>query len=163
MKTMHVILVALLTFVLAGCANFPPRADLVGQSRAEVLARLGAPEREYSAQGLQKLHYPGGFAGSHTYFVYLDNSDRVVRWEQVRTEARFDTVMPGITSEEVIDRIGTPSVKNGLARNRGYVWHYRYETPFCKSFVIEFTEEDVVRSAGYRVRSGRTCKYVGPG
>lgn len=147
----------------AGCASYSPRSDLVGQSRATLVAQMGAPEREYPSQGLQKLHYPRGFAGSHTYFVYLDSNDRVVRWEQVLTEARFNTVRPGMTKQEVIDLLGVPSLTNGLARDRGYVWHYRYETPACQSFVIEFTPEDTVRSPGYRIRSGRRCKYIGVG
>ncbi len=163
MKTLIAMVCAIVAFGLAGCAGYSPRSDLVGQSRASLIAQMGAPEREYASQGLQKLHYPRGPAGSHTYFVYLDGNDRVVRWEQVLTEERFDTVRPGMTKDEVLDLLGVPSVTNGLGRNRGYVWHYRYETPFCKSFVIEFTPEDIVRSPGYRMRSGRRCKYVGMG
>lgn len=163
MKTVLPMVAITVTLALSACAGYSPSRDMAGQDRATLIARMGAPEREYSSQGLRKLHYPRGPAGSHTYFVYLDSNDRVVRWEQVLTEERFDTVRPGMTKDEVLDLIGVPSVTNGLARNRGYVWHYRYETPFCKSFVIEFTPEDVVRSPGYRIRSGRRCKYVGPG
>ncbi len=163
MKSIPALVVLVLAVALSACAGYAPRSDLIGQSRATLVAQMGAPGREYSSQGLQKLHYPRGPAGSHTYFVYLDPNDRVVRWEQVLTEARFDSVKPGMTKDEVIDLLGVPSVTNGLARDRGYVWHYRYETPLCKSFVIEFTPENEVRSAGYRIRSGRQCKYVGPG
>ena len=102
-------------------------------------------------------------SGSDTYFIYVDNQDRVVRWEQVLTEERFDTIAQGMTKDQVIERIGITKITHGLARGRGYVWHYRYTTPHCKSFVIEFTPEDIVRSAGYRIRSGRFCKYVGMG
>jgi len=148
--------------VLAGCAGYRPPADLIGQSRADLISRMGQPEREYPSPAGQKLHYPRGPAGSHTYFVYLDSSDRVIRWEQVLTEERFGTIRPGMTRDQVIDVLGIAKITNGLGRNRGYVWHYRYDTPHCQSFVIEFTQEDVVRSAGYRLRSGRRCKYVGP-
>lgn len=148
---------------LAGCASYAPRADLPGQNRASLIAQMGPPERESAADGLKKLHYPRGPAGSHTYFVYLDDNDQVVRWEQVLKEERFNLIRPGMTPDDVIELIGVTRITNGLARDRGYVWHYRYESPFCKSFVIEFTAEDVVRSAGYRIRSGRRCKYVGVG
>ena len=163
MKVLVSILGIVVACVLAGCASYAPRKDLVGQTRDTLVAQMGVPEREYPSQGLRKLHYPRGPGGSHTYFVYLDDDNRVVRWEQVLTEERFDTVKPGMTKDEVIDLLGVPTVTNGLARDRGYVWHYRYETPMCKSFVIEFTEEGVVRSAGYRIRSGKQCKYIGVG
>lgn len=162
MKTRVSAAVVFVALSLTACASYAPRSDLVGKNRDTLIAQMGAPEREYPSQGLQKLHYPRG-PGSHTYFVYLDGDQRVVRWEQVLKEERFDTVRPGMTKDEVLDLLGVPTTTNGLARDRGYVWHYRYETPFCKSFVIEFTNEDVVRSPGYRVRSGRRCKAVGVG
>lgn len=149
--------------LVSGCASYSPRSDLVGQSRAALVAQMGEPEREVEWQGVKKLHYPRGPGGSHTYFVYLDRSDRIINWEQVLTEERFNTIRPGMSREQVIDILGITKITNGLARDRGYVWHYRYATPHCQSFVIEFTAEDVVRSAGYRVRSGRRCKYVGQG
>jgi hypothetical protein len=159
----HWLSIVFAVLIASGCASYAPSKDLIGQSRATLVAQMGEPEREYEQQGLKKLHFPRGPAGSHTYFVYLDNSDRVVNWEQVLTEERFGTIRPGMSRNEVIDILGISKITNGLARHRGYVWHYRYATPHCQSFVIEFTAEDVVRSAGYRVRSGRRCKYVGQG
>ena len=147
----------------AGCANYSPQKNIVGKSRVDLIAQMGEPEREYEWQGFQKLQYPRGPAGSHTYFVYLDHNNRVARWEQVLKEEYFNAVQPKMTKNQVIDLIGVTKITNGLARDRGYLWHYRYETPFCSSFVIEFTTEDTVRSTFYRMRSGRTCKYVGPG
>ncbi len=148
---------------LTGCVSYAPSGDLTGQSRDSLIAKMGKPEREYAAEGLQKLHYPRGPKGSHTYFVYLDNLDRVIKWEQVLTESHFTALQPGMTNEQVIDAIGVTKITHGLARGRGYVWHYRYHNEQCKSFVIEFTAEDIVRSAGYRIRSGRRCKFVGQG
>lgn len=149
--------------LIAGCAGYAPGKDSIGQDRAALLAEMGRPEREYETDGMQVLHFPRGPAGSHTYFVYLDQDNRVVKWEQVLTEDRFNSIVPGMTKDQVIRILGITKITNGLARNRGYVWHYKYDTPFCKSFVIEFTSEDTIRSAGYRLRSGRKCKYVGAG
>ncbi len=157
------LVIAFAALLASGCASYSPRSALVGQSRATLIEQMGEPEREVERQDLKQLHFPRGPAGSHTYFVYVDRNDRVVRWEQVLTEERFNTIRPGMSRDEVIDILGITKITNGLARNRGYVWHYRYATPHCQSFVIEFTAEDVVRSAGYRVRSGRRCKYVGQG
>lgn len=151
----------LLISSLAGCAGYAPSRDTIGQSRAVLIANLGQPEREYRLEDVTVLHFPRGPAGSHTYFVYVDKDDRVLRWEQVLTEARFNTIQPGMTSEQVIKVLGVTRISHDLGRQRGYVWHYRYENSECKSFVIEFAADDAVRSTGYRVRAGRRCKYVG--
>ncbi len=123
---------------------------------------MGKPERINRYQYYQILHFPRGPAGSHTYFVYLDDNDHVLKWEQVLKVQRFDAIEPGMTVDEVVEILGATKITNGLARNRGYVWHYRYENHMCSSFVIEFTIENIVRSTEYRIRGGRTCKYVGP-
>jgi hypothetical protein len=154
---------ALVLPLIAGCAAYSPSKSIIGQDRATLVASMGQPEREYVVDDLSVLHYPRGPAGSHTYFIYLDRKDLVIKSEQVLTEDRFDNIQSGMTKDQVIRILGISRITNGLARNRGYVWHYRYETPQCKSFVIEFTREDVVRSAGYRIRSGRNCKFVGMG
>jgi hypothetical protein len=154
-------LLAFMAINLAACAGYAPSADLVGQSKASVLQKLGQPEREYEAGGRKKLQFPRGPYGSHTYFVYLDNEDKVLGWEQVLTEERFNQIVPGMTQAQVIDLIGISKITNGLARERGEVWHYRFWNIRCASFVIEFTAEGVVRNAGYRIRGNRQCKYVG--
>lgn len=152
-----------LVTVMVGCAGYAPNAALIGQDRVSVVQTMGQPEREYTSAGKKKLHFPRGPAGSHTYIVYLDDEDRVTGWEQVLTEERFNQITPGLSKEQVIDSIGISKITHGLARQRGYVWHYRYFNQQCKSFVIEFTKEDIVRSAGYITRGGRKCNYVGVG
>ena len=157
------LLVLLASIAVSSCAGYAPSRTSIGQDRATLLASMGQPERIQAVNGMDVLHYPRGPSGSQTYFVYIDDNGRVAKWEQVLTEDRFDTIRPGMTNEQVIGILGITKITHGLARNRGYVWHYRYETPHCKSFVIEFTPDDTVRSAGYRIRSGRFCKYVGMG
>jgi hypothetical protein len=148
---------------IAGCAGYSPNTNLIGQDRTAVLADMGQPEREYAVDGFRVMHFPRGPAGKHTYFIYLDGNDRVMKWEQVLTEDRFETILPGMTKDQVIGNLGVTKITNALGRNRGYVWHYRYDTPHCNSFVVEFTQDDIVRSAGIRTRSGRKCKFVGLG
>jgi len=157
------IVLVLLIATVAGCAGYAPNAALIGQDRGAVIQTLGQPEREYAVDGKKKLHFPRSPAGSHTYFVYLDEEDRVTRWEQVLTEERFGQIAPNMTKEQVIDLIGISKITHGLARQRGHVWHYRYFNHQCKSFAVEFTKEDIVRSAGYITRGGRKCNYVGAG
>jgi hypothetical protein len=161
MKVCHSIISALLIALLSGCAGYSPSRDIVGQDRAVLSASMGQPEREYEVDGFTVLHYPRGPAGSHTYFVYLGSDSRVVKWEQVLTEDRFNTIDSGMTKDQVIRVLGITKITKDLARQRGYVWHYRYENASCKSFMIEFASDDTVRSANYRTRMGRSCKHVG--
>ena len=160
MRSAFTPLVVVLSFMLASCAGYAPHDQLIGQDRVALVTAMGQPERETTVGNYKKLHFVRGPSGWDTYFVYLDPSNQVVRWEQVLTEDRFDTIRAGMTREEVIETIGVSKITNGLARDRGYVWHYRYKTTQCRSFVIEFTPEDAVRSAGYLFRA-RQCKYVG--
>ncbi len=155
------VLALCITAIVSACAGYAPSNNLVGQHRDSVTQTLGQPEREYVVDGKKKLHFPRGPAGSHTYFVFLNDEDKVVGWEQVLTEERFNQIVPGMSKEQVIDLIGISRITNVLARQRGYVWHYRYWNTQCASFVIEFTPEDTVRSADYRIRGGRQCLYVG--
>jgi hypothetical protein len=81
----------------------------------------------------------------------------------VLTEERFSQITLDMTKEQVISLIGALKITHGLARERGYVWHYCYFNQQCKSFVIEFAKEDIVRGAGYFTRCGRRCLYVSAG
>jgi len=149
--------------MLVGCSGYAPNAKLIGQDRKSVIQSLGQPERETVSPSGKKLHFPRGPAGSHTYFIDLDNDDRVIGFDQVLTEERFALITVGMSRDEVIELIGVSKITHGLARQRGYVWHYRYFTDQCKSFVIEFTQTDTVRGSGYIIRSRGKCKYVGQG
>lgn len=136
---------------LAGCAGYGPTPALVGQDRQAVIALLGKPATERSTTAGLRLEYPKGPMGRQTYFVYLDSNQRVSRWEQVLTESNFAKILPGMPAAVVEELIGKSLVINSLARDRGEVWSYRFETSFCIWFQIEMTKEGTVRSAGYGI------------
>ena len=58
--------------------------------------------------------------GKHTYVVYFDDQGKAIRFEQVLTEERFSQIVPGLSTEDVIQRIGISRSTFGLARNRGF-------------------------------------------
>jgi hypothetical protein len=161
MPILYFLTAAILITLLSGCAGYSPSRDLVGQDREVLVASMGQPERQYEVDGLTVLHYPRGPAGSHTYFVYVGKDGRVVKSEQVLTEERFNTIRSGMTKDQVIGVLGVTKITMGLARQRGYVWFYRYENASCKSFMIEFAPDDIVRSTYYRMSMGRRCRHVG--
>lgn len=135
--------------LLTACASYGPTDALIGRSQADVIALLGAPARESVDEGRRRLDFLRGPYGKQSYFVYLDDKGRVLSWRQVLTEENFLKILPGMSREEVIKLIGESRVQFGLARDRGYVWSYRYETAFCQWFQIEFTKNDIVRSTGH--------------
>lgn len=136
-------------FLLSGCAGYGPPAQLAGMTGEEVVARMGPPETRRQIEGGTRLEFPRGPYGPQTWFVYLDAAGRAVRSEQVLTEANFGRILPGMDQSEVRERLGRPGEVEGLARDRGTVWSYRYDNPFCRWFQVEITREQKVRSAGY--------------
>lgn len=141
----------LLSLLVTGCAtSYAPSADIVGLAPQEVIARLGAPfPRPESLQGIRRLEFPRGPYGRHTYIVYFDANGKAERYAQVLDEKNFARITPGMDMQEVRDLIGVSRDTFLLGRDRGFVWNYRYITPLCHWFQIEFTQEAKVRSTGY--------------
>ena len=140
---------AMFVAALGGCASYAPSSSIIGLSREQVIERLGLPDPAVSHGTSDRLDFPRGPMGKHTYFVYFDDKGRAIRFEQALTEERFSRIVPEMSTEDVIQLIGVSRSTFGLARNRGFVWSYRYENPFCQWFQVEFTIEAKVRSAGY--------------
>lgn len=147
MRMVHVSSMVLL--VLTACSSYAPPADLTGVDHEALLARMGPPDRERQTAAGKRLEFPRGPMGHHTWFVYLDAAGRATRAEQVLTEPNFHHIAPGMTQDEVRERLGRPSETQGLGRSRGVVWSYRYENPFCQWFQVEISQEQTVRSVGY--------------
>jgi hypothetical protein len=143
---------AFLASLTAGCVTYGPSQRMMGFSRDQVIAELGPP-RPYPERldTARRLDFPRGPAGRHTFSVDFDDAGRATGFRQLLTEKNFRYITPGMSVKEVIDRIGIATDSFGLARNRGYVWNYRYETAMCQWFQIEFAADDTVRSAGYGI------------
>lgn len=135
---------------LHACASYAPDQSMIGRSRDDIISRLGSPDPEASAPAEEdRLDFPRGPMGKETYFVYFDKNGNAVRFLQALTEDRFALIHEGMSSEEVVRLIGRSRNTFGLARERGFVWSYRYQSPFCQWFQIEFSKEGVVRSTGF--------------
>ena len=137
--------------LLSGCAtSYAPSPEILGASPEDVIARLGPPiPRPDSLAGVRRLDFPRGPYGRHTYFVYFDEAGKAERIAQVLDEKNFALIKPGMSQTEVVEIIGVSRDTFLLGRERGYVWNYRYITPLCQWFQIEFTLEGKVRSTGY--------------
>ncbi len=136
--------------MIGGCAGYGPSNEFIGLTRSETIARLGTPNPlPADLDSARRLDFPRGPSGKHTYAVYFDAQGILTEYRQLLTDENFAKIVPGLDESEVVDLIGVSKIKFGLARNRGYVWNYRYVTPLCQWFQVEFTAEKKVRSAGY--------------
>jgi hypothetical protein len=144
------LLLVITTALLAGCQTYGPSERFIGLSREQVIAQMGNPYPAPSdLSQAQRLDFPRGPFGKHTYSLQFDADGKVISFKQLLTEENFRQITPGMDVSEVIERIGMSRDQFGLARNRGYVWNFRYITPLCQWFQIEFTAENKVRSTGY--------------
>jgi SmpA / OmlA family len=134
---------------LTACVGYSPQNRFIGSDRIQLVEFMGPPSSEQLGPDGTTLIYSRGPFGKHTYFVYLDQRGTITRWEQVLTEKNFEKIMPGMSRDEVAFIIGESKINVVLARERGYVWHYRYVTPHCRWFQVEFDKEDKVRSTFY--------------
>ncbi len=137
--------------LLSGCAtSYAPSPEIVGATPDEVIARLGPPTpRPESLSKVRRLDFPRGPYGRHTYVVYFDEQGRAERIAQLLDEKNFARIKPEMGQAEVVEIIGVSRDTFLLGRDRGYVWNYRYITPLCQWFQVEFTLEGKVRSTGY--------------
>ena len=138
------------TTLLAGCQTYAPSERFIGMSREQVIAEMGKPYPPPPDLGqAQRLDFPRGPHGKHTYSLQFNEEGQAVSYKQLLTEENFKQITPGMDVSEVIERIGMSRDTFKLGRGRGYVWNFRYITPLCQWFQIEFTAENKVRSTGY--------------
>lgn len=136
--------------LLAGCATgqYGPSQEILGLPRQMLIEQMGKPTGEWATPQGTVLEYARGPYGKHTFLITLDGQQKVRGSNQVLTLENFDKITPGMRADEVRRLIGQSFEINSLARDRGEVWSYRFESVFCEWFQIEFSKEGIVRSKG---------------
>jgi hypothetical protein len=141
------VLVACLA-LLGGCAGVVPIQP--GSSVAAVTQSWGAPTREYALpNGGKRLEYNGGTWGAQTWMVDFDTNGKVTGSQNVRAEASFNAIQPGMTAAEVEMRLGLPSEFKAYPRQNELVWAYRYFSPFCQWFMVGMNPQNQVATSSY--------------
>lgn len=136
--------------LICGCTAYAPNQNYVGLARDETIRALGMPNpMPVELQTAQRLDFPRGPFGKHTYSVYFDERGKATGFRQLLTEENFEKIVPAMDAAQVIELVGVSKDTFELGRDRGYVWNYRYDTPLCRWFQIEFSLENKVRSAGF--------------
>jgi hypothetical protein len=141
--------VAVVALLCGGCAGYSPQGLPQGSSRAEVIARMGQPTASFVRPGGgERLEFWRGRYAKHTFMVDFDAQDRMLAWQQVRTEADFSALRHGMSKAEVLWRIGHPSQARMLPRQQHQLWSYRYVSPFCLWFQVSLDTQDRVVELG---------------
>ena len=122
-----------------GCASkyntpLPP-----GATEEEIVARHGQPDARYEKTGYTLLEYAAGYWGQYAFFATLDNNGRLVKWEQVLTDEKFDTLKPGqATRSDLLQTIGHPAEITRIHKYNYEVWTYRYKKALSWDFLMHF-------------------------
>lgn len=100
--------------------------------------------------GGRRLEFARGPFGKHTYMLDFDAQGRLVRWEQVLVEARFNAIRSGMDAAEVRAQLGRASDQYVVGwHEKQTVWAYRYETPFCQWFQVGLNPQGKVVDTAY--------------
>ena len=116
------------TLALAGCAALTRTAPVIGDTVADVQAKMGAPTAVYQAGQQRVLEYASGPMGQYTWMATVGTDGRLVSFEQVLTGEKFATLKVGKSrKEDVLRTIGRPAETSYLSLPQLEVWSYRYK------------------------------------
>jgi hypothetical protein len=138
-----------LALALSACGTYGPGKLAVGQSNSEVEKSLGTPTARYALpRGMQpeggtRLEFARGPFGGDTFMVDVDTSGKVTRWAQVLTERNFEAIPQGMSTQDLLLTLGTPSHRRGGGWQGGEVWSYRYNATFCQWFQVSIIDGKV--------------------
>lgn len=140
---------ALAAALLVACAGSrSPEGLPIGATEAQVIARMGPPTGRYALpNGGSRLEFARGPQGQVTYMVDFDASGGSVIWDQVLTPQNFLSLEPGISSEEVLMRIGHPGSTRAFPRQKLTVWNYRFPTSECLWYQVSIGDDGKFISA----------------
>jgi hypothetical protein len=137
--------------LLTACGHYGPGKLQPGQTEAEARAALGEPTlRSTLPGGATRLDYGRGPYGKQSWRVELDAAGKVTGISQLLNDSNFQSLRPGWSKDQVLDRVGPPSETRVGWRGLGEVWSYRFDDWFtpCRWFQV-WLVEGRVREAGY--------------
>ena len=135
---LKVVTLALVTALAAGCAVLAPGTLKPGTSITEARKVLGGPRAEYPLpDGGTRLEFR---QGRQTWMLDFDAGGTLVRNQQVLTEANFAKILPGLTRQQVLMRIGHPVEITPVGWQRLHVWNYRFYPGDCVWFRVSISD-----------------------
>jgi hypothetical protein len=110
---------------------------------------LGGPTGEYALpDGGTRLEFARGAWGRQTWMLDFDAEGRLVRKEQVLTEAHFAGVRPGMSAGEVRMRLGRPADVQYIGWQKLTLWGYRWWPGDCVIYQVSIDAAGSVTEAG---------------
>ena len=140
----------LLALAASSCSIFNPPGSLpIGATLAEARQSFGGPTGQYAlAAGGTRLEYASPSFGKQTWMLDFDAGGRLFRKQQVLDEAHFAQIVPGLSQQEVLFRIGHPAWIFGVGRQNLDVWNYRFSVPLgCTIFQVSMLRTGFVKEA----------------
>jgi hypothetical protein len=128
MKYGQKVLSGVVLSLLSACAVLTPPAINVGETEAEVVAKLGQPTARIPDGSEHLLEYSRNPWGQAINMARFGSDGRLISYEQVLTIQKFATIKPGLsTKTDVLRTIGHPSETSYLPRLQLEVWTYPYK------------------------------------
>lgn len=144
------VLAACAALVTACALSYGPGPLKPGDSIDVASRQMGRPTGEHRRDdGGLRLEFARGPLGKHTYMLDFDAQGRLLQWEQVLNEAHFGSLRVGMTTEEVLVRLGHPAEVWAVRYHDQTVWSYRFDGPFCQLFHVGITPGRIVEDTSY--------------
>jgi hypothetical protein len=119
-----------LSLFLGACAGYSGRGLVPGVSGMdEVVELMGAPRMQWAeTDGSQRLAFPRGPMGVHTYMVEIGPEGKLRRIENVMSPAAFSRIRAGMSKDQVRRILGPeePSWTQYFKARDELVWEWRY-------------------------------------
>lgn len=132
----------------AGCAFFSPGSLPLGTTIEEVRRSGPTPTGMYQLPGGgRRLEFAQGSFGRQTFMLDFDAAGTLVATQQVLTRANFDQIVPGMSGDDVLMRLGRPANVFGVPWQRLHVWNYRYFGGDCHWFQVSVSDSGPVTEA----------------
>lgn len=130
--------------LLGACAGAPSLVS--GQStEADVRARMGNPTDTRTEGGDKVWEYATGPEGFYTRQVRIGADGRVRQVTQLLTEERFETIVPGKTTQaEVRTLLGRPMDDTNYRAGRTWSWRYLRMGVSPGYMVVKFNPDGTV-------------------
>jgi hypothetical protein len=127
--------------LFTGCATLAPGLLKPGTPISDARQVFGGPTAEYPLpDGGTRLEFRRGRFGKQTWMLDFDREGRLVKSEQVLTWPNFTKIVPGMTREDVLFRIGHPADVFRVQWQKLHVWNYRWFEGDCVWFQVSISD-----------------------
>ncbi|HTT13734.1 MAG TPA: hypothetical protein VMG60_22945 [Burkholderiaceae bacterium] len=132
-----------------------------GMTESEVLSKYGKPDSQFAlANGATRVEYNRGEWMQRSWMVDFDPDGRVTSVDQVRSEAHFARLRPGMDTQESVRRqLGTPMKVEYYPPSKltGWLYPYREAGIFNSCMTVMFDPGGVYR----RSENGPDPRFLG--